>query len=543
MGATKADIVLRGGRVFMGLASGFAEAVALGAGRVIAAGNDASIESLIGEATRIVDLAGRAVVPGFNDAHQHPLMLGLAQLEINLRADEVRTLEELLRRVKARADATEPGTWIVGGRYDHFELDVKRHPFREELDAVSPRNPVYLKRTCGHMGVANSRALAAAGIGPRTTQPAGGHIEIQNGRPTGLMQERAQELVYRVIPRLPQEALVQGIEAGSRLLLGQGITSVMDAGVGLRQGLEDYDAFVAARQQGRLGLRASLALTGGPNGIQDKALERGLRTGVGDDWLRVGPVKLFTDGSAGGLTAAMSVPYKCDCDNRGIFIWSDSQLEDMVRGYHAAGLQIAIHAIGDAAIGQALGAIGAARDDAPVRGRRHRIEHCGFITPTQIATMREFGMTLAPQPVFLFEFGDLYVDVLGDDRPHRSYPMRRWLEAGLHPAASSDAPVSTSDPLVNLYAMVTRRSNRGTVLGPEECLSLPEAVHCLTWTGAHAGFAEDRKGQLVPGQFADLAVIDRDIFATPPEDLLAAKVDMTIVDGRVAHDRRGELGG
>jgi predicted amidohydrolase YtcJ len=235
----------------------------------------------------------------------------------------------------------------------------------------------------------------------------------------------------------------------------------------------------------------------------------------------------------------MTTPYKCSCEKRGIFIWTDGQLDEMVRHYNALGLQIAIHAIGDAAIGQALASLEKADADVPVMGRRHRIEHCGFITKAQIAQMQRMGMTLAPQPIFLYEFGDLYIDVLGDDRPHNSYPMRSWMAAGLQPAASSDAPVSTSDPFINLYEMVTRRSNRGTQLGPHECITLAEAVHCLTYNGAHASFSEGDKGRLVPGQLADLTVIDRDIFAAPPEALLETRADMTMVDGALAYDRHG----
>ena len=542
MAAGEADLVLRGGRVFRGLAEGFAEAVAIADGRVLATGTDADIAALTGPGTRILDLAGRAAVPGFNDAHQHVLALGLSLNEIDLRATEVRTLAELLRRVRARAAGAAPGAWILGGRYDHFELDVRRHPTRDELDAAAPGNPVFLRRTCGHMGVANSLALSRAGIDERTVQPPGGRIGIAQGRLTGLIQERAMELIGRAIPKLGRETLIQGIEAGGRLLLSQGVTSVMDAGVGLRQGLDDYEAFVAAREAGRLPVRTYVALTGGPNGVQDRALARGIATGQGCDRLRVGPVKLFADGSAGGMTAAMTSPYRCGCDKRGMFIWSDGQLDEMVARYHGAGLQIAIHAIGDAAIGQALAALARAGRAGTTRGRRHRIEHCGFVTQAQVATMRELGVTLAPQPVFLYEFGDLYLDVLGDDRPANAYPMRSWIAAGLRPAASSDAPVSTSDPFVNLYAMVARRTNRGTPLGPHETIGIAEAVHCLTANGAHASFEEDSKGRLVTGQHADIAVIDRDIFVADPQELLGARVDATILAGAVAFDRHGALG-
>jgi predicted amidohydrolase YtcJ len=541
MALPKADVVLRGGRVFQGLHDGFASAVALWGDRVLAAGGDRELDALIGPATRVVELAGRCVVPGFNDAHEHLQSLGLSLLEVDLRGDEVKTLDELLRRIRERVERTKPGEWVIGGRYDHYQLDVKRHPFREELDRIAPDNPVYVRRTCGHMGVANSLALKHAGISERTPQPPGGNLETQNGRLTGLLQERAQELVARVIPKLALGAMIDGLEAGGRLLLSQGVTSVMDAGVGLRQGIDDYYAYVEARRQARLPVRAVLALTGGPNGIQDQALAQGLRSGVGDDWLRVGPVKLFTDGSAGGLTAAMTVPYKCRCENRGIFIWTDDQLDEMVARYNREGLQIAIHAIGDAAIGQALAAITKADRERGVDGRRFRIEHCGFVTPSQIATMRGLGMTLAPQPIFLYEFGDLYIDVLGDTRPFDSHPMRTWIDAGLAPAASSDAPVSDSNPMINLYAMVTRRSNRGTSMGDAQRISLAEAVHCLTHNGARASFDEARKGRLVAGQLADLAVLERDIFASPPETWLATRVDLTFVGGTLAFDRLGAL--
>jgi predicted amidohydrolase YtcJ len=542
--AVKADLVLRRGRVFCGLADGFAESIAVRAERVVAVGGDRDLAGLVGPGTTVIDLRGRAVVPGFNDAHQHQLPLGLALQEIDLRGDRVRSLDELLRRVEERAAATPPGAWVIGGRYDHFQLDVKRHPHRDELDRAAPAHPVYIRRTDGHMGVANSLALAAARIDETTPDPPGGHIERHDGRLTGLVQERAQDLVLRALPPLALEALVEAIETAGRLLVSQGITSVMDAGVGLRQGWDDYLAYREASKQGRLLVRTSMAITGGPQGVQDRAQAEGLVTGSGDDHLRVGPVKLFADGSAGGRTAAMSAPYLPGPDGtttRGIVIFPERELNALVRHYHELGHQVAIHAIGDAAIEQALGAVELALSATPAGDRRHRIEHCGFPTPAQTARMGRLGMTLAGQPIFVYEFGDLYVDVLGDERPQHAYPMRSWLDAGLHPAASSDAPVSESNPMPNLYAMVTRRTARGRVLGAGEAVTLAEAVHAYTYCGAWGSRSEASKGRLVEGQLADLAVVDRDIFATPPDELLRARVDLTVIGGRVAWDRSSEV--
>ncbi|MDH3476108.1 MAG: amidohydrolase, partial [Rhodospirillales bacterium] len=472
----KADLLLRGGPVFLGLEQGFAEALAIRGERVLAMGSRADLEGLVGPGTRVVELNGRAALPGFNDAHQHMLLFGLELTEVALQPSEVRTLAALQARIKARAEAEAPGEWVIGRRYDHFHLDIGRHPTAAELDAVAPDNPVWITRTCGHMGVANSRALALAGIDAATPDPPGGVIERRDGVLTGRLFENAQDLVKRVLPRHGRAAMVEALERAGRLFLSHGITSVMDAGVGLRQKFEDYLAYREARDQGRLPVRVYLSFTGGPGGIQPQAFEQGLVTGAGDEALKAGSVKLFADGSAGGKTAAMTLPYICSCGERGLFIYGDAELDAWVEGYQAQGYQISIHAIGDAAIGQALAALEKAMAAHPAADRRHRIEHCGFTTPEQIAAMGRLGVIPAPQPIFLYEFGDLYVDVLGEERPAASYPMRSWIDAGLRPIASSDTPVSDFDPMKNLYEMVTRRTSGGRVLGPGEVITLPEAV-------------------------------------------------------------------
>ena len=210
-----ADIVLENGRVFVGLEAGFAESIAIFGNRVLATSSNGTLDELKGNNTNVIDLAGRVATPGINDGHQHLLSLGMAMTEVDLKPDQVSTLEDVLAAIKAQVDKSQPGEWVFGGRYDHFHLDVGRHPYREELDQVSPENPVFIKRTCGHMGVANSLALTLAGIDDNTPAPEGGHIEKQNGLLTGLMQERAQELVMAVMPRLPIESLIQGIESAT----------------------------------------------------------------------------------------------------------------------------------------------------------------------------------------------------------------------------------------------------------------------------------------------------------------------------------------
>jgi predicted amidohydrolase YtcJ len=254
--------------------------------------------------------------------------------------------------------------------------------------------------------------------------------------------------------------------------------------------------------------------------------------------LRFGAMKVFADGSAGGLTAAMSEPYLQG--GTGIFIFPTETMHGLLGKYHRQGWQLAIHAIGDAAIEQVLSGMEAADSAAmPVGGRRHRIEHCGFLSAGQMARMAARGIEPVPQPIFMYEFGDLYVRNVGHARAAAAYPMRSWLDAGQNPAASSDAPVSTTDPFRNIFTQVTRKTNRGTVLGGDQAIGVAEAVHCYTYCGAYTQFAEDRKGRLLPGMLADVAVLSRDIFAGAPDDIIGTQADLVLRGGRAVFDRHG----
>ena len=537
----KADTVLAGGRIWRGLGLAETSALALWKGRVLAAGSAEELDALVGPETRRIDLRGRLAVPGFCDAHEHLIPIGLGLVELDFKPPKATTIAQIVEAVKAEAARLGPGQWIIGRGYDHFHLDVKRHPLRDELDRAAPNNPVYIRRTCGHMGVANTRALAAANIPEGVNDPPGGAFERSEGRLTGLVQERAQEVVYRAMPKPNRAHLIDAIERAGRHCLSQGITSVVDAGVGLRAKFQEWFAYQEAKRTGRLPVRSYLSFTGGPDGALAEAQANGLITGVGDEMMRVGPVKFWADGSAGGRTAAMSEPYRCCGNEKGMLCFEDREMEEMVLDVHAAGYQIAIHAIGDAAIEQAIVAVDKALKKVPKADARPRIEHCGFVTDRQIGEMRRLGMIPSPQPVFIHEFGDLYVDVLGEARSNASYPMRRWHDRGLRPAAGSDAPVSSDDPLIGLHVMVTRKTDRGRVLGSSETLPLADALHTYTANGAYSAFAEAERGTLQPGMLADVAVVDRDLFTSDAAELLEAKVDLTILGGEVRFDRQGEL--
>ncbi|RKK05550.1 amidohydrolase [Pseudoroseomonas wenyumeiae] len=541
---SSADLILTGGRIFRGLAVGFTEALAISGGKVLAAGSAAEIATLAGPGTRTIDLAGRLAVPGLNDAHMHLVPLGLGMLEVGLRADTgANSIAVILERIATAARQVPPGSWIVASGYDHNELAEKRHPTVRELDAVAPDHPVYVKRTCSHIAITNSRALQAAGIDLETPVPEGGLIERRDGALTGLLAEGAMRLVSRVMPEPGREQLVAAIERAGTSMLAQGITSTMEAAAGMNGGMEEIAAFEEAAGTGRLPLRTWTCLYGNPDGIAEEAHAAGYRFGREVGLLRYGAIKVFADGSAGGLTAAMSQPYLVgEAGNHGVLCLPEREMHQYLAHYHAMGYQLAIHAIGDAAIEQVLSGIErAGTAEQPVLGRRHRIEHCGFLNDSQLRRMVAAGIDPVPQPVFLYDFGDLYLRNLGADRTDASHPMRRWLEAGLHPAASTDAPVCATDPFKNLYAMTTRRSRAGTLLGPEQRLSMAEALHTYTACGAYTQFAEDRMGRLVPGHFADIAVMSHDLFTIDPEQLRSeAHCDITIRGGEVVFDRLGQ---
>jgi len=537
----KADIVLTNGRVFCGFSEHVTEAIALWSGQVLAAGSASEMEPLIGPSTRVIDLAGRLATPGLCDSHMHLLPYGVIMGHVDVRPASAPTLDALLEKVRQRASATPPGQWIQGRGYDQFELDVRRHPLREELDAVAPHHPVAIVRACGHVTICNSMALRLAGIDESTPVPQGGAIEQRDGRLTGLLAETGRDRLKAVLPEPTDEELVQAIDDAGRACLSYGITSVMDAGVGMRAGYREVAAYRTAQRLRRLPVRTTQCLLGGPGGIVEQAYADGVVTGVGDSMLRVGPVKIFTDGSAGGRTAAMTKPYVGEPETTGLMLLHDNEMNDLVHDYHARGYQLAVHAIGDAAIEQTLNAFELALEAMPDPDRRHRIEHAGYARADQNARMKHLGVQPVPQPVFIYDFGDLYVSVVGEERAKPSYPLRTWIDLGFKPAAGSDAPVCDINPFPNFYAMLTRKTSHGTVMDEREVVSIEQAITAFTEFGAYVNKAEHEWGRLVPGLAGDVAVFSRDLLTASPEEILHdTRCDLTIRGGEVVFDRHGE---
>ncbi|HEV7338449.1 MAG TPA: amidohydrolase [Bosea sp. (in: a-proteobacteria)] len=537
--SVKADIVLRGGPIWCGREEGVVEALAIWGDKVLAAGSEAEIAGLTGAQTKIIDLAGRLATPGLNDSHLHLISLGMTMDWVDARPANAPTLAALLAEIAARAARLKPGEWVLARGYDQTKLDTGRHPYREELDRASPDNPVMLVRTCGHISICNSLALKLAGIDEGSPTPPGGLIEQQNGKLTGLLAENARAPVTAVIPPPTEEDLVSGIERGGNYLLSLGITSCMDAAVGQKGGFGEIAAYHRAKRDGRLPVRTWLALLGDEGrSIVPQCHAAGLISGTGDEMLMVGAVKIFLDGSAGGRTAWMSEPYLGEDKTTGVQMLSNEDLKRQVLDAHAKGYQLACHAIGDAAIEQLITAYEKALAAYPDPDRRHRVEHCGFSTPQQHERMVKAGIYPCPQQVFIHDFGDAYVKVLGEERALPSYPFRTWFDLGLKPATGSDAPVCDPNPFPNFHTMLTRQTWRGTVMDAGQRVSIEEALQAYTEYGAFSQKQETVKGKLAPGFLADVAVFSRDLLAASPDEILKdTRCDLTIRGGEIVYDR------
>ena len=532
-----AELLLRNGKVFVAAGS-MAAALAVRGDRVVALG--AGAEALAGPGTRIVDLRGRLVTPGMNDAHCHLASGGVALLEVDLRG--AASLAEIERRVRASAAAAGHGDWITGRGWDQTrlpagELGPGGWPTKEALDRASPDRPVYLRRVDGHTGWASSRALRLARIDARTPDPQGGEIvRDQRGEPTGILKEKAQLLVARIVPRPGPDKLRRGILAALDLAARSGVTSVQT-----EVDLEDLAAYRALREEGRLTVRVYGWLPLTLDWV--RAFEkRGERAASGDAWLRTGLLKAYADGTLGSRTAWMLEPYSDDPSTLGIRRIAPDEMDALVLAADRAGLQVAVHAIGDAANRMVLDAVERAEQKNGRRDARHRIEHAQVLNGADIPRFAALGVVASLQPTHATSDMRWAEARIGRARAEEgAYAWRKLLDAGARIAFGTDFSVEPLPPVEGIYSAVTRQSREfpGTPHGgwlPSQRLSLQEAIELYTEGSAYAEFQEADKGTLAVGKLADLVVWDRDLFAVAPEEILQAKPVLTVVGGRAVFD-------
>jgi predicted amidohydrolase YtcJ len=500
---------------------------------IVSAGSLAEVEAALPRGAGRLDLAGATCLPGFNEAHNHMLNFGFVLGQVNCRYPAVRSIEEIVARFAERAEGTPPGSWIRGRGYDDNKLTEHRHPTRWDLDRASTAHPLVLVHSSGHMLVANSLALQLAGVSRETPDPPGGHIvRDEHGDPTGLLQENAMELIERVIPAPTLEDMVEALRRCNDAYVAAGITSSQDAGLDDPQQVE---AFQRAVQRGLLRLRTSIMLR---HQLLPHLLGLGIKQGFGDHHLRIGPVKLFADGSLIGRTAAVSRPFLADPrpDNCGITIWSQEELDELVWQAHAAGFQVATHAIGDRAIEMVLDAYERALARLPRPDHRHRIEHGGVLRPDLIERIARLGVLVVSQPIFIAEYGDGFIRHLGLERIQLTYPFRSLLDAGIRLVFSTDCPVSAYQPLRCIQAAVQERTASGRSYALEEAITVEEALPLYTVNGAYASFEEHCKGMLRPGMLADFVVLERDPRRVDPEELAEIRVLRTVIGGETVYE-------
>ncbi|MGD2177730.1 MAG: amidohydrolase [Anaerolineae bacterium] len=511
-----------------------ATAVAIANRRFLAVGDDPTIQALAGPDTRTVDLGGHVALPGLTDAHFHLYGWVLGRQRLSL--VDAGSLQDLRRRVAEAVCDIAAGEWIVGQGWNETRWPAPRMPTRADLDEVAPHHPVILWRSDLHLAVANSRALQEARIGSETEDPPMGRIDRdESGRPTGILRELAINLVKDIIPPPPEEEFVQAMGEGFDVLHRLGLTGVHDHRImGGADGPPAFHAYQCLQDAGKLSLRVWMDIAGER---LDEAIALGLRTGFGDEYLRVGHVKLFADGSQGARTAWMLAPYE-DTEDCGMPLTPLEEIANAVAKADRAGLAVAVHAIGDRT-NRELISVFQQRARRYTRAVPHRIEHVQIIRPVDVERLARLGIAASVQPIHVTDDIPLCDASIGS-RGRFAYPFRDMLDAGVTLAFGSDAPVADPNPLWGIHAAVTRQERDGTPEGgwyPQQRLTVAEAVWSFTMGPAIVSGREATLGSITPGKLADLVVLDRDIFAIEPMGIHRAQAVMTVFDGQVVYEQ------
>lgn len=511
------------------------QAVGVKNGFIAALGTDDEVKRLAGPRTEVIDLKGAVMFPGFMEAHNHLPIFGYLTDGIDLAPPKVSKMADVVGLVKAEAEKLPPGTWIKASRYAEYFLEENRHPTRADLDPVSPDHPVVVFHTSLHAAVLNSKGLEALGITRETPVPQGGIIERdpETGELTGVlhdaaMTETAFNLVFTDLAAMSREERVAFCERTTQRFAELGLVFAGDALV-LPATLSIYQETLAA---GRLKTRV---YTMNQVETAEPLVEAGLRTGFGSGMLRIGPIKIFADGGMSNRTAAVSEPYLTPPYSTGLKMRAPEEMAEMVRRFDGLGYQIAIHAQGDAGIKDTLDAFEAVLGGQSDNPLRHRIEHGGAMYPELMERAAAMNIAVSVQPIFISELGDGFLEAFEPEKADRLYPFRSMLRAGLHLGGSSDCPVSALDPRKGLRDAVLRRTPSGRPLGPDQALTMDEALRLYTRGSAWLSFDEEKNGTIEPGKRADLTIMAADPREVSPEEVPDIPFIMTVVDGKIVY--------
>lgn len=533
-----ADLVLYNGKIAIADdAFSIYQAVVVNDGKVAAVGGNDLVTAY--RATRVIDLKGRTVIPGFNDTHIH--LSGQARRHVNLAG--TKSMAELKQKIAAKAKELGPGEWVTGSAWSEDELQERRRPLRTDLDEAAPQNPVIISRAGGHSAVANSLALKLAGVTRDTPNPEGGVIERdEQGELNGVIRER-QGIVSRLVPQATREELRGSLVQNVRNLLSLGITSFTLAGTspdGYKEWEEIYRAHGEELPRATVQIRWAVPEGRGGTAVAWGGAERmrafGRKTGDGDQRLKVGAVKISVDGGFTGPAAYTLLPYKAQPDYRGYLNFTEQQLYEIAKTSHDLGWQMGLHAIGDGAIKMTVDVFERVLRESPRTDHRHYLTH--FTVPPPEATLKQMAanhILIAQQPNFTYTLEGRYADNLDGYRLEHNNPVRTPMNHGIFMAFGSD--VLPIGPMVGLYAAVTRKGMSGKVWGADEAVTMPEAIRAYTRNAAYLTFDEQLKGTLEVGKLADMIVLAEDLLTINPSRILGVRVDMTIVGGKVVYER------
>jgi predicted amidohydrolase YtcJ len=532
-----ADAIFLNADIYTGAPSpAHARAIAVRDGRIIVVGTDEVVRKLKGNKTQVIDLGGHFVMPGFNDAHLHLAGGGLEKLNVNLNG--AKSLSEMQARIALRVAETPLGTWITGRGWDHTAWPQQQLPTRQDIDALTGAHPAFFTRTDGHIAVANSAALRAAGVTRKTQDPQGGQIDRDpSGEPTGILRESALEMISAKIPAPPPEMRRHAIELALQEAASWGVTSVQD-----NSSWEDFLVYEDLEREGKLTVRITEWLPFAEP--LPKLQEHRAHHPQTDPMLHTGMLKGFLDGSLGSRTAAMLSPYSDERDTRGIPQFEPAKLNQMAEERAGAGFQIGFHAIGDAAVHMALDAFAVAETYArehngkgTVPDFRFRVEHAQVVVPSDFVRFRELKVIASMQPSHLLTDMNWASARLGSERAKHSYAWKEFVDHGMRLAFGTDYPVESITPFRGLYAAITRSNEAGTkIYFSEQKLTIEQAIAAYTTGSAYAEFAEKDKGTLEPGMLADFIVLDRDITKAEPQQLLRTRVIRTVVGGKTVYE-------
>jgi len=534
------DCIISGGTIYtMDQQRREAGTLVIRGGKIIYVGDITEARKYSGRHTENIDLKGRTAFPGFIECHSHPVMAGrwLGQREVN--CINLRSIGEIIEALREKEADTSPGEWVLGFNYDEHILSEKRHPTRYDLDQVSRDKPIALRHFTMHNVVANSEALRIAGITADTQDLAEGEIvRDDSGEPTGLFLEFASGLIQKHIPAYTVDDICGHLREAAHMYLSSGVTSVVEAGLGLASGIDEISAIERVISLGGMPIRYGAAIHY-PLWKELKAgAGQGLEWSADPEWVRPFAVKLFHDGAL-SYAAAMSTPARCQTKPGDQYLFHSQQdLDEMVINAHTNGWQIWTHANGDLAIQGILDAYDRALSIKTRKDHRHRIEHCQFANDEQLDRMAALGALPSFFPAHIYHWGDEHINNFGPERAARMSPMASALRRGLVVGMHNDSPFTPMEPMVQISAAVTRRSKSGQVLGSEQGISVEEALRAITLGNAYLAHEEGIKGSLVEGKLGDVVVLEADPFRVRPEEIKDIPVAMTIVGGKVVYEKK-----